>query len=76
MLSPNWLKVGSTQPCGLCLHKHLTNAIQGHSLEILGVDLTSVHCPGQNKACFKFDSKIVVMVSFIFWRPSWDISNT
>lgn len=38
---------GSMQPCGVCLYKHLTNVIRGHSLGILGMDLPGEHHPGQ-----------------------------
>lgn len=43
----------------------LTNVIRYHTLGILGMDLASVHGPGQyNKACFNMAQKTVVVVLF------------
>lgn len=57
MFASDWMKVGSTWPCGVCLWKNQMNIIHGHSLRILGMDLASVHHPG-----FKLDARIVVVV--------------
>lgn len=41
--------VGFADPCGICLHKPLSNIIHSHSLGVLGMDLACVHHAGQ---CF------------------------
>lgn len=54
---PDWTKTGSRQLCGFCPYKPLTNVICATFQE------SQVWTqPVFNKACFKFGSKIVVVV--------------
>ena len=47
MPAPYWMKAESMDPCGLCLYKHLTNVILGHSVGILSMDLATILLPSQ-----------------------------
>ena len=59
----HWRKAGSMEPCEFCLSKSLTNTSCFQTLGTWKWTWT-LSWPEFNKVCFKFGSKIVVVVLF------------
>lgn len=65
MPAPVGMKVGSTQPCGFYLYKHLANIICGHSVGIPGGPGQCLSSWPVFNCSFKFGSKILAVLLYL-----------